>query len=66
MIQEEMSRIMRAEEEQVNAEVGEPSKKVRDKSFIEFILSGVFFNNFGLEVETKFRKILFLLFAAKR
>jgi hypothetical protein len=34
MIQEEMSRIMRAEKEQVNAEVEEGNKKVRDRFFL--------------------------------
>jgi hypothetical protein len=39
MIQEEMSRIMRAERERVNAEVEGGNKKVKDKFFIEFIFS---------------------------
>jgi hypothetical protein len=64
MIQEEMSRIMQAEKERVKGEVGGTVRGVRD-DFL-FIFPRHFFNNFRLEVGTKFRKILFLLFAAKR
>jgi hypothetical protein len=48
MIQEEMSRIMRAEKERVKGEVEDINKDRRDKIFIDL------FNNFELEVGTNF------------